>query len=283
MSKRRTTQDDENDNKNNSNQMTQQTTTTTTRFVTNKMCPFAQKAWIALETRQVPFEMQEISLYGANGKPDWFWKLNPQGTVPVVVVVGVGEETNTNLTTKKMSNAQVCCWSDSDLILDHIDDLPLRSDNDNGSRKIELYPAELREDIDAWRFQINQELLPLGKKAVFSNSMSQELKTLLQKMEDSLASPVVSTTSSTTTTATTTTTSPASFLTGSTLTVADCHAFPFLWRLDTEFDFSCSYPNLTNGSKPARNYLPFRKQSNHPGGGGGSNDGDDDDDDVVVV
>ena len=55
------------------------------RFVTNRQCPFAHKAWIALEESQRPFEMEEISLYGPNGKPDWFWKLYPAGTVPDLV------------------------------------------------------------------------------------------------------------------------------------------------------------------------------------------------------
>ena len=39
-----------------------------TRFITNKMCPFAQKAYIALEVSNAPYEMEEISLYGAGGK-----------------------------------------------------------------------------------------------------------------------------------------------------------------------------------------------------------------------
>ena len=46
---------------------------------TNKMCPFAQKAWIALEEKKaahgVPFAMEEIGLYGAGGKPGWFLKV----------------------------------------------------------------------------------------------------------------------------------------------------------------------------------------------------------------
>jgi len=48
---------------------------------TPRKCPFAQKAWVALETSGCEYEMKEISLYGSGGKPDWFWKLNPRGTV----------------------------------------------------------------------------------------------------------------------------------------------------------------------------------------------------------
>jgi len=55
---------------------------------TNKMCPFAQKAWIALEekkaTHGLEFKLEEIGLYGSGGKPDWFLKLNPKGEVPVL-------------------------------------------------------------------------------------------------------------------------------------------------------------------------------------------------------
>ena len=35
---------------------------------------------------KTPFTMEEISLYGAGGKPSWFLKLNPAGTVPVLDV-----------------------------------------------------------------------------------------------------------------------------------------------------------------------------------------------------
>jgi hypothetical protein len=42
-----------------------------TRFVTNTKCPFAQKVWIALEVAQAPYDMEQVDLYGPNGKPDW--------------------------------------------------------------------------------------------------------------------------------------------------------------------------------------------------------------------
>ena len=47
-----------------------------------------QKVWIALEAARAPYELQEVALYGAGGKPDWFWDLNPDGTVPVLVCHG---------------------------------------------------------------------------------------------------------------------------------------------------------------------------------------------------
>ena len=46
---------------------------------TNKMCPFAQKAWIAIDekkdARGTKFVMEEIGLYGSGGKPAWFLKV----------------------------------------------------------------------------------------------------------------------------------------------------------------------------------------------------------------
>lgn len=45
------------------------------RLVTNKRCPFAQKAWIALEeyhqSKANAYELLEVGLYGGNGKPRW--------------------------------------------------------------------------------------------------------------------------------------------------------------------------------------------------------------------
>jgi Glutathione S-transferase, N-terminal domain len=35
---------------------------TAVKFITNKMCPYAQRTWIALEEAQLPYELVEISL-----------------------------------------------------------------------------------------------------------------------------------------------------------------------------------------------------------------------------
>ena len=75
------------------------------QFFTNKMCPFAQKvhiptptelhdssnallglqAWVALEEKGVAFELVEIGLYGAGGKPSWFLEMNPKGSLPTLI------------------------------------------------------------------------------------------------------------------------------------------------------------------------------------------------------
>ena len=53
------------------------------RFITNRMCPFAQRAHIALEESGIAFELEEIELYP---KPSWFTRLSPKGKIPVLVL-----------------------------------------------------------------------------------------------------------------------------------------------------------------------------------------------------
>ena len=149
----------------------------TVRFVTNKMCPFAHKAWLALECNNEDYQLDEIALYGRNGKPDWFWKLNPQGTVPVLVL-----EDGTVL-------------ADSDLILDHL----AKTDDDTV--------------VQAWRDRCNRQLAP-WKSAVLSRDTKSITQSLLE-LEQHMVGP---------------------YLAGETLTVADCHVFPFVWRLEQEFE-----------------------------------------------
>ena len=57
--------------------------TTSLKLISHKLCPYVQRAVIALNEKGVPFERVDIDL--AN-KPDWFLKLSPLGKVPVLVV-----------------------------------------------------------------------------------------------------------------------------------------------------------------------------------------------------
>src|SRR6478736_5297923 len=57
--------------------------TASLKLVSHKLCPYVQRAVIALNEKGVPFERIDIDL--AN-KPDWFLKLSPLGKVPVLVV-----------------------------------------------------------------------------------------------------------------------------------------------------------------------------------------------------
>lgn len=52
-------------------------------LISHHLCPFVQRAAIALKEKGVEFERKNIDL--AN-KPDWFLKLSPLGKVPILVV-----------------------------------------------------------------------------------------------------------------------------------------------------------------------------------------------------
>lgn len=53
------------------------------KLISHKLCPYVQRAVIALNEKGVAFERADIDL--AN-KPDWFLKLSPLGKVPVLTV-----------------------------------------------------------------------------------------------------------------------------------------------------------------------------------------------------
>jgi glutathione S-transferase len=58
--------------------------TASLKLISHNLCPYVQRAVIALNEKGVPFERIDIDL--AN-KPDWFLKLSPLGKVPVLVVM----------------------------------------------------------------------------------------------------------------------------------------------------------------------------------------------------
>ncbi|MCA1498330.1 MULTISPECIES: glutathione S-transferase family protein [unclassified Bradyrhizobium] len=62
--------------------------TSSLKLISHKLCPYVQRAVIALKEKGVPVERIDIDL--AN-KPDWFLKLSPLGKVPVLVVTEKGE------------------------------------------------------------------------------------------------------------------------------------------------------------------------------------------------
>jgi glutathione S-transferase len=53
------------------------------KLISHKLCPYVQRAVIALTEKGVPFERIDIDL--AN-KPDWFLKISPLGKTPVLQV-----------------------------------------------------------------------------------------------------------------------------------------------------------------------------------------------------
>jgi glutathione S-transferase len=119
-----------------------------------------------LEAAQAPYELEQVSLYGPNGKPDWFWKLNPKGEVPVLVCHG-GE----------------VILADSDLILDEIgtaveggsDIVPKDED---GIARAKGFRSKLRE------------FLPIGKKAVLGGDKD-KMWSKLKELDNLIEGPYV--------------------------------------------------------------------------------------------
>src|SRR5215468_2103592 len=52
------------------------------KLISHKLCPYVQRAVIALAEKGVPFERIDIDL--AN-KPEWFLKVSPLGRTPVLL------------------------------------------------------------------------------------------------------------------------------------------------------------------------------------------------------
>lgn len=52
------------------------------KIISFTICPFVQRVTAALEAKQVPYEVEYISL---NNKPQWFLNISPNGQVPVMV------------------------------------------------------------------------------------------------------------------------------------------------------------------------------------------------------
>jgi glutathione S-transferase len=53
------------------------------KLISHKLCPYVQRAVIALNEKGVAFERIDIDLAD---KPDWFLKISPLGKVPVLIV-----------------------------------------------------------------------------------------------------------------------------------------------------------------------------------------------------
>jgi len=53
------------------------------KLISHPLCPYVQRAAIALAEKGVPFERIQVDLAG---KPDWFLAISPTGKVPVLLV-----------------------------------------------------------------------------------------------------------------------------------------------------------------------------------------------------
>jgi glutathione S-transferase len=74
------------------------------KLISHKLCPYVQRAIIALTEKGVPFERIDIDLAS---KPDWFLKISPLGKVPVLTVA--------------TENAEVALF-ESNVICEYIED-----------------------------------------------------------------------------------------------------------------------------------------------------------------
>ena len=54
-------------------------------LVSHALCPYVQRAAIALAEKGVPFERRTVDLAD---KPDWFRAISPLGKVPLLIVRG---------------------------------------------------------------------------------------------------------------------------------------------------------------------------------------------------
>lgn len=68
----------------------EETDSTSLTLISHKLCPYVQRAAIALTEKQVPFLRVDIDL---STKPAWFTHISPLGKVPVLRVFEAGEET----------------------------------------------------------------------------------------------------------------------------------------------------------------------------------------------
>ncbi|CAM9498392.1 unnamed protein product [Chrysoparadoxa australica] len=173
-------------------------------FVTNTMCPYAQRTYICLEELKLPYKMDEISLYGPGGKPEYFLQMNPKGEVPVLkrgdeVVVG------------------------SEATLDYL-----------ASLSGELKPAEPHQSLHSqyadkmqrWRDIVNNELNSEGKRVVLGGGSSKKLDAVLHKLDSELE------------------VQEASYVCGNEVSISDISAFPFLWRLNQDRGLPDDCPRL---------------------------------------
>ena len=141
--------------------------------------------------------------------------------------------------------------TDSDLILDHIEQglviVPAAGggggDGTMTNENVQLTAAAVSaDDITKWRQVINQKVIPIGKQTVLSGGRQRRrfastsgghtnnqdcLDIILLEINEAIVGP---------------------YLTGDLFTIADCHAFPFLWRLHQEYDLS-SFSFSSSSSK----------------------------------
>lgn len=133
------------------------------KVISFKICPFVQRVTAALETKQIPYEIEYISL---NDKPQWFLDISPNGQVPVMVT-----ETGTAL-------------FESDAIIEYIDDEygPLELNVSNEQRAVDRAWSYL----GAKNYLVQCGAMSSKDKANFEQR-TEKLKTAFAKIENQLS------------------------------------------------------------------------------------------------
>lgn len=122
------------------------------KVVSFKICPFVQRVTGALEAKEIPYEIEYISL---SEPPAWFHDVSPNGQVPLLIT-----ESGDTL-------------FESDAIIEYLDDVhaPLQSDIN----------AEQRAHDRAWSYQASKHYL------VQCSAMQSASKEILSDRTDNLA------------------------------------------------------------------------------------------------
>jgi glutathione S-transferase len=100
------------------------------KVVSFKICPFVQRVTAALESKQIPYEIEFISL---SEPPEWFLDVSPNAQVPILIT-----ESGTVL-------------FESDAIVEYLDDINAPLDSD--------VSAEQRALDRAWNYQATKHYL----------------------------------------------------------------------------------------------------------------------------
>ena len=46
-------------------------------------CPYCEKVWLLLEEKRVPYQVEKVNMNCYGDKPEWFWRMQPSGGIPV--------------------------------------------------------------------------------------------------------------------------------------------------------------------------------------------------------
>jgi len=130
-------------------------------LVINRRCPFAQRAYLAMEESGLNFYIVSVDPYE---KPEWLLKLNPKGQVPTLI-----DEDGLGI-------------AESEVIVDVIAQRAGRADWKHAP-----------ELADKWRRIVNEELRPAAVDAAFPNIAlgEHELPQVLHKLNGLLVGPYV--------------------------------------------------------------------------------------------